>query len=666
MRTLRSLTAICLLNVVLGLATGSSCEAEDSAGGGQRPAAGPDTASGAWAVDSTDARTARTGDLPAVYHLDEILITASRLPASRELYFSNVAVAVKEDIAEIASSTAAEALATDPGIGLTRYGSYGSLQTMNMRGGSSGEVVYLLDGVPVSDPQISAMDLNWLPRSGMLRVEAMKGASSALYGSGAVTGAVNLVSMDPIARTPVAEVMFWNGGFGSRTVGVTLSRALAGSSGLLGAYDYATSDGWVAHSASASEKLYAKASTIAGGLRISATGFHHTGEIQIPGDLPGRQNDSRKIITASVSRASDGAIGVDYYHSSSRQTYAYEDTCGCLGASENDGGMDGLRVGLTRRSGDRLATSLDAGFEHRRIESGWVGKRTSRDIFASLRGEINVDPWRLAASARLEKNSQFDFESALQATGWFSAGEYSTLFCKVDRSFIYPSFNDLYWRGPNETGDPGLKTEHSNSLEVGALFKRGKLEASATGYYRRVTDMILWRTKAPCSSMKSTNAQVTLKGVEVSARVAPIEGVTGSVSYWLGRAIDDETGEDLEYRPAHVLAWHIGIKRALSKHVMCGATVAGRNVPSILSGDQSVTPGDCDSLCYGAWGCVPDTRLPAYSSALLYVFLGIDRGRVFCRINNVFDDRIVTSWSKQGLALPGRSYEIGLALELLD
>lgn len=653
--------------VAASIVTGNRCCGEEAAAVGRPAGAGPDTSFDAAAAgDSLDAEAPPAQDSLAAYRLDEILITASRLPSSRELYFSNVAVATKQDIAEIASTTAAEALATDSGIGMTRYGWYGSLQSMNMRGGSSGEVIYLVDGVPISDPQISGMDLNWLPRSGTQRVEAMKGAASSLYGSGAITGAVNLVSMDPIARTPTAELMFWNGSFGSRTVGVTLRRALAGNVGLLGAYDYVTSDGWVANSACESEKLYAKLSGVARGLNLNVAGFEHTSEIEIPGDLPGRQNDTRKFLMASVSRAGDRSVGIDYYHSSSHQTYAYEDTCGCFSASKNDGGMDGLRVGLTRKSGDRLAASLDAGFEHRRIESGWVGRRTARDIYASLRGEISDDPWRLAGSTRFEKNSQFDLETAIQVAAWLFAGEQATFFCKADRSFIYPSFNDLYWRGPNEVGDPGLSTEHSNSLEIGALFRRGKVEAAATGYYRRASDMIIWRTNAPCSSVKSTNAQVTLKGVEASVRVAPFEGVRASVSYWLGRATDEETGVALEYRPANVFAWHAEAERALSKHVRCGVTLAGRNLPSILSGDQSAPPADCDSLCSGAWSCVPDTRLPGYSSALLYAFLGIDRGRVFGRINNLFNDRIVTSWSKQGLALPGRSYEVGLALELLD
>lgn len=85
-----------------------------------------------------------------VYKLDEVLVTASRLPARGALFLSDVAVSTKDDISELGSSTVVEPLVLDSGVNLTRYGGYGSLQTLSLRGGGSNEVVYLLDGVPIS------------------------------------------------------------------------------------------------------------------------------------------------------------------------------------------------------------------------------------------------------------------------------------------------------------------------------------------------------------------------------------------------------------------------------------------------------------------------------------------------------------------------------------
>jgi hypothetical protein len=94
-----------------------------------------------------------------VYRIEEILVTASRLPPDKGLFFSNVSIASKADLVELSSSTLGEALAFDPGVNLIGYGSSGALQTLALRGGSAGEVVFLLDGVPISDAQLGVIDL---------------------------------------------------------------------------------------------------------------------------------------------------------------------------------------------------------------------------------------------------------------------------------------------------------------------------------------------------------------------------------------------------------------------------------------------------------------------------------------------------------------------------
>jgi vitamin B12 transporter len=647
---------------------GAACLVAGRAGGAE-----PETAdSRSAASDSAAAAREAPADSLRVYRLNEVVVTADRLPADPGIYFSNITVAERADLKEISSSTAGEALATDSGLGLNRYGSYGSLQTLNARGGSSNEIVYLLDGVPISDPQVSAVDLNWLPRSGTQRVEAMKGGASSVYGSGAIGGVVNLVSADAVPEVPSAEVDFWNGSFGSRSVGVTLKRALAGSLGVLAAYDYSKSDGWVAHSASKGEKLYGKLVKDLFGLRLDAVGFRHTSDVESPGCYPGSQNDNRNFLKVSLARVSELGASLDYYHSASNETYVSEGVCGYDDATYGHRGrIDGVRAEATRRSGERWATSVGAGYERRWIRSTSsvemfsLGERSAHDVYASAHQEISLRPWRLSGGLRVEKNSRFDLEMSPQVSAWLVLANGLTLFSKIDRSYAYPTFNDLYWRGPHEAGDPNLHTEHSSGLEAGARLQRGRLELAATGYYRRASDMILWRTDQPCVSVKSTNAQVSLAGVEVSGRFQPLKGLEARLSYWAGKARDRQTDEPLEYRPDNILSWRVSAERRLSEHVDVGAVFAGRRVPTVISGDQFSPPADsCDALCGPSQGCRVDTRLPGYRSALLYGYIGVDRGRVFGRINNLFNEVIHTSWGMP--ALPHRSYEVGLSLELRD
>jgi outer membrane cobalamin receptor len=615
-------------------------------------ATGPCLAQDEIRADSVSASTQAVKESLQVYRLQEILVTASRLPSSQPLYFSNVTVASRERLRELSSSTITEALTTDSGIGLMRYGSYGSLQTMSLRGGSSNEVIYLLDGVPIADPQIGVIDLNWLPMSGTARVEAIKGGASSIYGSGAVGGALNIVSMDAMPEIPSSEITAWRGSFASRAIGLTLRRSLAGRLGFLGAYDYLKSGGWVENSAYKGEKFYGKFShDIRGLARFDAVAFRHTGRIEIPGCYPGVQEDRRKFVKLSLTGLNDNGFAVNYYHSNSHQTYVSGGY-----PYRHDGNLTGGQLEVVRRSGDRRASSLGLGFEMRDTKSSSVGKIAAGDVYGSFQEEVRRGPLRLSGTLRLEKNSQFSLEAAPQVALWYFAGGGMSFFSKSDRSFMYPSFNDLYWTGPHEAGNPDLKTEHSRGFEVGTRLEKRSFEIAASLYYRHVDDMILWRTDAACNSVRSTNAQARLKGSEISCRLVLCRGVEASLSYWVGSA-SDEAGKRLEYRPSNIFAWFARAERPLSKHIMGGVVFAGKNLPRVTSGDQL-------DFCTMPMMCVHGTSVPPYSSGLLYGYLAIDRARLFARVNNLFNDRIYSTWGTP--RLPRRSYEFGISWEIKD
>ncbi len=65
-----------------------------------------------------------------------------------------------------------------------------------IRGGSNRQVVILIDGIPLTDPsQISNdYDLRLVPSSNIEKIEIIKGASSVLYGSGAATAVISIIT----------------------------------------------------------------------------------------------------------------------------------------------------------------------------------------------------------------------------------------------------------------------------------------------------------------------------------------------------------------------------------------------------------------------------------------------------------------------------------------
>lgn len=86
-----------------------------------------------------------------------------------------------------------------------------SAQGVNLRGvGPSGvsRSLVLLDGVPVNDPFAGSVYFRGLPRLGIERAEIVPGGGSALYGSSALSGVVQLVSRDTRQRALEADVSY--------------------------------------------------------------------------------------------------------------------------------------------------------------------------------------------------------------------------------------------------------------------------------------------------------------------------------------------------------------------------------------------------------------------------------------------------------------------------
>ncbi|MEI9946763.1 MAG: TonB-dependent receptor [Chitinophagaceae bacterium] len=84
--------------------------------------------------------------------------------------------------------------------GLTIAGAYnamGSVQTVFMRGASSGRTLILVDGIPANDPSMinNEFDLNLFSINDVERIEVCRGAQSTLYGSDAIAGVINIITV---------------------------------------------------------------------------------------------------------------------------------------------------------------------------------------------------------------------------------------------------------------------------------------------------------------------------------------------------------------------------------------------------------------------------------------------------------------------------------------
>jgi len=125
--------------------------------------------------------------------LDPIVVTATRIEQKVSEQASDVSVVTGEEIDLMAPVVAGDVLKTIPGLDVQRQGSPGGLENIKIRGGLSTHTLVMIDGFPVNSPALSEFDIGSLPVDGFERVEVVRGAQSALYGSYAIGGVVNFI-----------------------------------------------------------------------------------------------------------------------------------------------------------------------------------------------------------------------------------------------------------------------------------------------------------------------------------------------------------------------------------------------------------------------------------------------------------------------------------------
>ena len=138
-------------------------------------------------------REQRVGAAVPAYETREVVVTASRGALAAADVPVSVAVVDAEDLAARGQVTLDDALRTTPGVTLAD-------NQVSVRGSSGfsynvgSRVLFLVDGAPMLGPDADGVPLDVLPLDLAARVEVVKGPGSALYGSGALGGVVNLIT----------------------------------------------------------------------------------------------------------------------------------------------------------------------------------------------------------------------------------------------------------------------------------------------------------------------------------------------------------------------------------------------------------------------------------------------------------------------------------------
>lgn len=127
--------------------------------------------------------------------LDPVTITASLRPVTASASGRNITVIKGEQFAKLPVHSLDELLRYVPGIEVQMRGPMGSQSDIVLRGGTFQQVLVIVDGIRINDPNTGHFN-SYIPLNPaeIDRIEVLKGASSAIYGSEAVGGVINVIT----------------------------------------------------------------------------------------------------------------------------------------------------------------------------------------------------------------------------------------------------------------------------------------------------------------------------------------------------------------------------------------------------------------------------------------------------------------------------------------
>ena len=155
--------------------------------------------------------------------LSDTVVSANREPQRRSQTPAATTVFNRDDIERLQIRSVAELLERVPGVSITRTGGAGSQTGLFLRGTSSTQTLVLVDGQRIAATSSGTSSLEFLSPDQIERIEVVRGSRSALYGSDAIGGVVQIFTRQGSGQGLAPAVRFGVGSNGTFERSLNLS-----------------------------------------------------------------------------------------------------------------------------------------------------------------------------------------------------------------------------------------------------------------------------------------------------------------------------------------------------------------------------------------------------------------------------------------------------------
>ncbi|CAJ0681097.1 TonB-dependent receptor domain-containing protein [Ralstonia mannitolilytica] len=515
----------------------------------------------AWSQSDAQANGTPVGEL------NPTVVTASRGEQPLSDALPHTTVISRADIERSQAPDAVTLLRREAGIEIAQNGGPGTNASLFMRGASSNQTLVLIDGVRVSSGTSGGAQIGQLMADQIDHIEVVRGNVSALYGSDAVGGVVQIFTRSGRGHAPLANAEIE---YGARNT----KRAQAGISGSVGqggdtsfavsvsefkTSGFSTMNPLLAPKANPNDNPYTNKSVSAQlSHRFSAdwqaglTYFQTWGDVSYDSSFgkPTDVNTAHNVVR-SMSAYVDGKVTQDWktrvtlsqgddrslnFTNGVPQVPARFNTRNQTASWQNDWTFlpnQLLKVGL-----EHLQTSIDSDaydVPTRNVDSGYIGY------------EGKFGPHQLQLNLRRDRYSDFGGANSYYAGYGFAFNPQWKAVASVSNAFRAPSFNELYYPF---FGNPNVQPEKARSVEGGVEYSGAiglvRMTVFETDYSNLITAVC--DASFNCAAANVNRARVN--GVETSYR-GSIYGVDVRASFTMQNPQDLSANQLLSRRARH-------------------------------------------------------------------------------------------------------------------
>ena len=504
-----------------------------------------------------------------LFTLEEIVVIAAKYPQELLNSVASVEIITKKEVKASKSENLSGTIKNIAGIEITDYGSPGDLKSVSIRGSSPEQVLIMIDGQVVNDPQTGKIDLGMIPVYMIEKIEIYRGPASALYGANALGGVINIITKSGEGEKKGTAGIYYGNNFTQKYQVSYQDRSE--DMGYFFTGEYYRTEGNRENSQLDKISLMGKISKeIDKQTDLDLTIRYHDYQRGVPGSLdyptPNVQQNDRNfnLNLKWQRREEDRDINVITWYGFHRLYYDNPDQWGHAGASIHKTHTTGISFDSThydfsfgnkRESGSNHTLTWGGEIKHNWVDSTDLGKQQD------LNGAVFIqDVWQpkkleklnITAGLRYDYHQIFAGQLNPRLGISYRLQDELSLHASVTRAYRAPTYNDLYW--PEDAyvgGNPNLLPESAWAYEAGIRFisSNGDTQAGINVFRKNVNNLINWAADFEGVWRPSNIGSARIDGVEIITKKEFNENFAGSLSYSYLNAIDLDTGN--QFKPKY-------------------------------------------------------------------------------------------------------------------